>query len=158
MFRHFQPMPRVFKPGVTILILMLIPALAQAADMERKGMRVCKPDVDKFCHDVKPGEGRILQCLQKNSESLSGDCKQRISDMKSKMEAAREACKADVEELCNDVKPGDGRIMQCLKKHEEHLSQKCRNTFQKGMEGRSSGDAGGSEDSDSENETKGESK
>jgi hypothetical protein len=37
----------------------------------------------------------------------------------------REACRADVERLCKDVKPGDGRIRECLKAHKADLSDGC---------------------------------
>lgn len=36
-----------------------------------------------------------------------------------------EACKADVEKFCAGVKPGNGGIHQCLKRHESELSPAC---------------------------------
>ncbi len=35
----------------------------------------CRADVTKFCKDVPPGRGRILQCLKQNEEELSPACK-----------------------------------------------------------------------------------
>jgi hypothetical protein len=35
----------------------------------------CKDDLEKFCANVKPGEGRGLACLNKNEKSLSEPCK-----------------------------------------------------------------------------------
>jgi hypothetical protein len=35
----------------------------------------CKGDLDKFCANVKPGEGRGLACLYKNEKALSQPCK-----------------------------------------------------------------------------------
>lgn len=35
-------------------------------------------------------------------------------------------CKADVEKLCKDVQPGEGRIVKCLKEHEAELSAECK--------------------------------
>ena len=34
-------------------------------------------------------------------------------------------CKEDVQKLCKDVQPGEGRIMACLKEHEAEVSPKC---------------------------------
>ena len=34
----------------------------------------CEGDLKKFCADVKPGQGRGLACLDKNSKSLSAGC------------------------------------------------------------------------------------
>lgn len=125
----------------TALFLMILSLPLSAFAME-KGMGEkeggsCKADVEKFCKEVKPGEGRIIRCLKENESQLSGECKQNLSQMKDtmknkmteKMKENREACKADVEEFCKDVQAGNGRILQCLKKHEEHISEKCRNSF-----------------------------
>lgn len=34
-------------------------------------------------------------------------------------------CKADVQRLCKGMKPGDGKIMNCLKSHENDLTVGC---------------------------------
>ena len=39
---------------------------------------------------------------------------------------AMQACKADAERLCPGVKPGEGRIMQCLKEHKKDVSPECK--------------------------------
>lgn len=36
--------------------------------------RICRPDIERFCPDVKPGGGRILQCLQAHRADLKPDC------------------------------------------------------------------------------------
>jgi hypothetical protein len=34
-------------------------------------------------------------------------------------------CKDDVDKLCKDVQPGEGRIVDCLKTHKSEVSPKC---------------------------------
>jgi len=34
----------------------------------------CNDDYDKFCSDLNPGEGRILECLEKNQAEVSKRC------------------------------------------------------------------------------------
>ncbi|HUN56316.1 MAG TPA: cysteine rich repeat-containing protein [Smithella sp.] len=46
----------------------------------------------------------------------------------------RGACKADVEKFCKGVKPGEGRIIACLKGNEDRLSQSCKNEIAKARE------------------------
>lgn len=40
-----------------------------------KGVKACHADVEKFCPDVKPGEGRLGACLKKNEKKLSKACR-----------------------------------------------------------------------------------
>lgn len=37
----------------------------------------------------------------------------------------KSACTADIAKFCNDVEPGKGRIMMCLKAHEAEVSKPC---------------------------------
>jgi Cysteine rich repeat len=46
----------------------------------------------------------------------------------------REACHADVERLCKDVKPGRGQIHECLKAHEADLSDGCKAAIKEARE------------------------
>lgn len=47
--------------------------------------------------------------------------------------AERAACQADAEKLCAGVKPGGGRIVQCLAKQLDKLSPECRKVLQSHM-------------------------
>jgi hypothetical protein len=40
---------------------------------------ICVWDIERFCHDVAPGGGRILACLQQNLGDLSPVCKEQFS-------------------------------------------------------------------------------
>ena len=40
--------------------------------------------------------------------------------------AARQACAADITQLCGEVKPGDGRLKACVKDHFGQLSASCQ--------------------------------
>ena len=44
----------------------------------------CGDDLDKFCAEVEAGEGRLLQCLDKNSAQLSGRCTEALKDVGAK--------------------------------------------------------------------------
>ena len=41
----------------------------------------CGDDIDKFCPDVEPGEGRIVDCLATKSSALSQSCSAAIADL-----------------------------------------------------------------------------
>ena len=42
-----------------------------------------------------------------------------------KKEKLSEACSEDAKKLCKDVRPGDGRVLACLKEHHAKLSRSC---------------------------------
>lgn len=46
------------------------------------------------------------------------------------------ACKADVEQFCKDVKPGQGRLAACLKEHKDDVSQPCKDAVKSAAEKR----------------------
>lgn len=45
----------------------------------------CTADTKQFCADVKPGEGRMRDCLQKNLDKLSESCKARQEKKQKRM-------------------------------------------------------------------------
>lgn len=51
-----------------------------------KGGKVCKADREKFCSTLKPGEGSVRDCLQKNIKNLSEGCKVRQEKLKVRLE------------------------------------------------------------------------
>ena len=38
--------------------------------------KVCRDDVDIFCHDVKGEKGSIIRCLKENTSELSTECQE----------------------------------------------------------------------------------
>jgi hypothetical protein len=62
-------------------------ALYQAASLlEQLSMAIvyvaesCETEIKTLCGDVKAGEGRILSCLEGNTESLGDACKKALAD------------------------------------------------------------------------------
>jgi hypothetical protein len=42
----------------------------------------CGDDLDKYCANIQPGQGRLLDCLGKNDAKVSKRCKQALKDTK----------------------------------------------------------------------------
>jgi hypothetical protein len=95
-------------------------------DVYAQGGGPCSGDVAKFCKDVQPGEGRIAKCLKEHEQELSPTCKQHVAEMKKRLQEAAQACQDDVLKFCKDVKAGEGRILRCLKAHQNELSPECK--------------------------------
>jgi hypothetical protein len=104
------------------------PGGAGPAAAQRQGP--CADDVAKFCKDVPPGGGRIARCLKLHEKDLSTTCKQQVAEVKKRGQEFRAACEDDVFKLCGNVQPGGGRILSCLKQHEQELTPDCRSQMQ----------------------------
>ena len=48
----------------------------------------------------------------------------------------RQACQADIAQFCPNVKPGGGRIRDCLKAHATNLSDVCKAAIKEAREHR----------------------
>ena len=44
----------------------------------------CDEDLEKFCSNIAPGEGRLLKCLKKNKKKIQARCKQALKDVGAK--------------------------------------------------------------------------
>jgi hypothetical protein len=96
----------------------------------------CKTEIESYCKDVTPGEGRILACLYAHQDKLSGKCEYALYDASARLERAVAAltylaneCAADLAEHCSGVKAGEGRLLECLKANEAKLSSRCKGAF-----------------------------
>jgi hypothetical protein len=74
---------------------------------------------------VKPGGGRILDCLNSHQKDLSITCSRKLEESKQKIMEAQQACTGDMEKFCKNVQPGQGRILSCLMEHARELSPAC---------------------------------
>lgn len=93
------------------------------------GKGACRADIAALCPNIPPGHAdhrAIAQCLESQADKLSAPCKAEIDEMKARAEAAKEACKPDVERFCSGVAAGGGRIMECLQQHSGELSDACK--------------------------------
>jgi hypothetical protein len=52
--------------------------------IEKLVLGACKNDRDKFCKDLEPGEGRILDCLKANRARLKPACKAKLRRVESR--------------------------------------------------------------------------
>jgi hypothetical protein len=111
---------------IIVTAFVALPAMAASASGRGTGNGPCAEDMAKFCKDVQPGGGRILNCMKEHENDLSSACKQHIADMKERFKEAKQECQDDVMKFCPDVRPGGGRMLKCLKEHENDLSPDCK--------------------------------
>jgi len=93
----------------------------------------CKIEIETYCKAVTPGEGRVLACLYAHGDKLSGQCEFALYDAAAQLERAVAAlsyvvneCTADLDQLCQGVRAGEGRLLECLEKNDPKVSGRCK--------------------------------
>jgi hypothetical protein len=114
---------------VVAVMFCFVSSLSYAQDVQKQG--ACKADYEKFCKDVKPGQGRIAQCMKQHEAEFSLACKEQLEAEREKARDFVKACKPDAEKFCKGIAPGNGRIYRCLKADEAQLSPDCKAHFRK---------------------------
>ncbi len=126
---------------LVVLTLVILPlagtyTFAQDGPVEtvQKG---CKTELESYCKNVTPGEGRLLACLYAYGDKLSSSCEYALYTASAQLEhfiqtvnyLANE-CEEDLKKFCSVVKPGEGRLLDCLEKNKANVSSSCKQAFQ----------------------------
>jgi hypothetical protein len=117
---------------LTALVFAGTSALA-AEDLVQTVVNGCKQELETYCKDVTPGQGRVLACLYSRSDKLSSQCEYALYDAAVQLERAVAAlsyvvneCKDDLEKLCSGVPAGQGRLLNCLETNDSKVSGRCK--------------------------------
>ncbi len=93
----------------------------------------CQADLDKYCPQVTPGNQRLLACIYAHEDKISNRCTYALYDAAIALERAvaglsyiAQQCEADIDRLCGDVVPGEGRILACLDDKKSDVSSLCK--------------------------------
>ncbi len=106
-------------------IALVAAGVAGDAGAQQRREGPCAADAKKFCGDVQPGQGGIAKCMKAHDAELSPACRERMKARAEKAERVREECKPDVEEFCQGIAPGGGRIRSCLRARQADLNPAC---------------------------------
>ena len=120
---------------VVLICMMFVGLPANAAE---KGLVEivadgCKAEIETYCKDVTPGEGRVLACLYAREDKLSMRCQYALYDASAQLQQAVVAltylaneCRDDLKAFCSGVKPGEGRLIDCIERNKEKISSRCK--------------------------------
>jgi len=91
----------------------------------------CKKEIETYCKNITPGEGRLLACLYAHEDQLGGVCAYDLYNASAELQRAvaalvyvSRACKDDMAAYCALRRPGEGRLVNCLNK-QRGLSERC---------------------------------
>ena len=114
------------------ILLLVTPGMAQQSLIETVA-NGCKAEIEKYCGNVTPGEGRVLACLYAYNDKLSGRCEYALYDASVQLERAVAAlsyvaneCSLDLTKYCAGVAAGEGRLHECLQKNDAKVSNRCK--------------------------------
>ena len=92
----------------------------------------CDADIEQYCPGLPRNSQKAFMCMMAYEDSLSKSCKLGIAEaaMSIKMSKAAidysvRACEEDADKYCLEVKPGEGRLVGCIKEHETEVSEAC---------------------------------
>ena len=119
-----------------VMFLVALPAGAEQ-NLVESVVTGCRTELETYCKDVTPGEGRILACLYARNDKLSGKCEFALYDAAAQLERAVAAltyvvneCANDLNQFCRDVSAGEGRLLTCLEKNDNKVSSRCKEALQ----------------------------
>ena len=92
-------------------VVLLSPSVAMA-----RSVGVCAADIRAKCAEVKPGGGRIKDCVKAHAAEFSDACKARLA----RVAEISKACTTDVKESC----PGKER--SCILKSIGNVKDQCK--------------------------------
>ncbi|MDF0645918.1 MAG: cysteine rich repeat-containing protein [Nitrospira sp.] len=96
----------------------------------------CDAEFAQVCPDGMEGVG-AFRCLERRMKDLLPPCqvmvRERLVKWKEDRSRTLSACRDDVRRLCATMRPGDGRVMQCLQDHAQDVSDRCYQTLPKGV-------------------------
>ena len=118
---------------VVIGMVLVFSGAASAASLGDSVSKGCDKELKTYCKDVTPGEGRILACLYAHEDKLTGQCEYALYDAAAQLERAVAAlsytvneCRDDLVKNCAEIKPGEGRLLQCLEKNDAKVTKRCK--------------------------------
>ena len=119
---------------MTCASFLLIASQASAQDaIIEKLLNACEADINTYCDQVTPGEGRLLHCMAAHEDKISGQCGYALYQAAALMEQMAAAivyvgsqCEADIEKHCSGVAMGEGRILMCLEENAADVSDTCK--------------------------------
>ena len=118
--------------GLAFLLLGIGSPNAQE-DLVETVAKGCQMELEKYCVQVTPGEGRVLACLYAYGDKLSSKCEYALYDAAVQLEREVAAlsyvaneCDADLEKFCASIAPGEGRLLECIEKNDKQVSDRCK--------------------------------
>lgn len=138
------------KLSIYLTVMMLAAVLPGAVAMSAEGpaeklastlvktvSEGCQQELGTYCKDVTPGQARILACLYSYNDKLSARCEYALFDAAAELDNAiskltyvADECEDDLAAYCANVEVGQGRLLDCLEKNKDRISEGCKQALE----------------------------
>jgi hypothetical protein len=110
--------------GLIAIALLACACIAPSQAQDKGSMsQSCRSDFTALCPTVKPGGGRIAECLKLHEAELSPSCKSAMVEIN--------ACGAQIKQICGADAATPSAVGNCVKSHASEFSASCRSSLQK---------------------------
>jgi hypothetical protein len=75
---------------LSAICLLMFSATVQAKDDVRNELAACRADMEKYCRNVEPGEGRQMKCMYELRDKLQPACAALVSEKYTRFLDARQ--------------------------------------------------------------------
>ena len=123
--------------GISLVLFLAISSQAQQETLLESVAKGCEQELTTYCKDVTHGSGRIFACLYAYGDKLSTKCEFALYDVSIQLERAITAvsyaiqeCADDLDTHCSEVEAGEGRLLECLDRHEQEVSARCKESLE----------------------------
>ncbi len=119
--------------AVVGIILLGVTGVWAQEDVVDEISAACQPEIEAYCSQVTPGEGRLLACFYAHGDKISPRCEYALYEGAAALEQFANAltylateCHDDLLKFCGDVEMGEGRVGTCLLEHKADVTDGCR--------------------------------
>lgn len=99
----------------------------ESINLDPKLQQECKVDVKRFCRDVKPGKGVVLECLRSHKKNLTRTCHEQlfVREQEEQHDPGTDvilltSCREMIQQYCHDT--NSEKLLLCLKSYKEEPS------------------------------------
>jgi hypothetical protein len=114
--------------AISLMLAISLPGSGQTQGV----FEACSDELQNYCSQVTPGNGRLFACFYAHEDKLSEGCDAAIVDVADQLDMffdviryAAQQCGDDIAKHCQEVELGGGRIYSCLKDSSDKLSDTC---------------------------------
>ena len=129
-------MAKLINAMLVAIFALASPALLAQETLLDYVLASCEADIVQFCDSVTPGDGRLVYCMAAHEDQISSDCAFALYDAAEILQQLAEslaylvnACETDIEAYCAETPMGEGRVLACLKKRGDELTDTCRSAI-----------------------------